>query len=61
MVIKETRGRKRKYNFNLKKGQVVSQTFSNGARRTALQTAKNKGWKFRTWKENDFLFIARVL
>ncbi len=62
MKIKETRGRPRKYNFELKKGQVSS--FSESNNKTIqilfLSFAKKHGFKFRTWNEQDVLFIKRV-
>lgn len=59
MKIKETRGRKKKYEFNLKVGQVVSMPFSNGARTSALAYARKNGLRFRTWREGDVLKIGR--
>lgn len=60
MIAKETRGRPKKYDFTLKKGQSMSQDFSVGARTTALKFAKNKGWKYRTWREGEKLMVLRV-
>lgn len=60
MKPKETRGRPKKYDFTLKKGQSVTQPFSTGARTTALKFAKNKGWKYRTWRENENLIVMRI-
>ena len=70
MKVKETRGRKRKHDFSLKKGQTVS--FAEPNNKTvqilALAFARNKGWKFRTWNDvekvegNDVnkLFVKRI-
>lgn len=65
MKPKETRGRKKKYDFKLKKGALMSMPFSTGARTTALRYAKDKGFKYRTWTESPHtgdvtLHILRV-
>jgi len=60
MKPKETRGRPKKYDFTLKKGQSMSEPFSVGARTTALKFAKSKGWKYRTWRENENLIVMRL-
>lgn len=59
MKRKETRGRPKKYDFTLKKGQSVSQPFSTGARTTALKFAKTKGWKYCTWRDGENLIVLR--
>jgi hypothetical protein len=60
MKIKETRGRPKKYNFDLKKGDFIVMKMSNGARVSALAHAKVKGWIFRTWQDKGKLNIKRV-
>lgn len=60
MKVKETRGRPKKYDFRLKKGDFLKIPMSNGARVTALKFARDKGWTFRTWQDNGSLFIKRV-
>jgi hypothetical protein len=60
MKVKETRGRPRKYNFSLKKGQSVTMPFSNGARVTALKYAKMNGLGYRSWVEDGQLTILRI-
>lgn len=65
MKPKETRGRKKKYDFKLKKGGLISMTFSTGARTTALKYARDNGMKYRTWTEEPHtgdvtLHILRV-
>lgn len=60
MEPKETRGRPKKYDFRLKKGQLKKMPFSNGARITALRYAKNNGLKYRTWVESGVLNILRM-
>lgn len=60
MEVKETRGRRKKYDFTLKIGQFKRMTFSNGARVSALAFAKSQGWMFRTWQDNGKLLIKRI-
>lgn len=65
MKPKETRGRKKKYDFKLKKGVCLSMPFSVGARTSALRYAKDNGLKYRTWTESSLrgdltLMILRV-
>lgn len=60
MKAKETRGRPKKYDFTLKKGFHQQLPFSTGARTTALKFAKEKGWKFRTWREDENLIVLRI-
>lgn len=60
MKAKETRGRRKKYDFKLKKGELRTMPFSDGARTTALRYAKDKGLKYRTWREDENLNVLRV-
>lgn len=60
MEAVETRGRPRIYDFNLKKGQVVSMAENKTAQIIALKTAKNNGWKFRTWTLDGVLYVKRI-
>lgn len=60
MEAVETRGRPRLYDFNLKKGQVVSMAENKSAQIIALKTAREKGWKFRTWNIEGKLFVKRI-
>jgi hypothetical protein len=60
MEAKETRGRPKKYDFDLEIGEWKRIKMSNGARVSALAYAKKKGWKFRTWQEKGKLIITRV-
>jgi len=60
MKAKETRGRHKKYDFKLKKGQLKILPFSDGARTTALRYAKTNGLKYRTWREDENLNVLRV-
>ena len=53
MKAKETRGRRKKYDFRLKKGQLITMPFSNGARVTALRYAMDNDMKYRTWREGE--------
>lgn len=59
MKRKETRGRPRKYDFKLKKGEFTSLPFSTGARTTALKFAKDQGFKYSTWRDGEILFVLR--
>jgi hypothetical protein len=59
MKIKETRGRKKKYNFHLKKEQQMKVPFSNSARQLAYKAALSGGYKIKTWVEFDNLIIVR--
>lgn len=58
-LAKETRGRRKKHDFRLKKGQLITVPFSNGARVTALKFARDNKIKYRTWREGDTLNVLR--
>lgn len=60
MEVKETRGRPKKYDFELKIGQFKTMKMSNGARVSALAYARDKGYTFRTWQDKGKLFVKRV-
>ena len=57
-IIKETRGRPKKYDFGLKKNEY--RIYPRLARSAAMKYAINNGYKFRTWVENDLLHVVRV-
>jgi hypothetical protein len=59
MKAKETRGRRKKYDFRLKKGQLITVPFSNGARVTALRYGRNNEMIYRTWRDGDLLNVLR--
>lgn len=60
MKPKETRGRKKKYIFNLKKGAHTIIENTSGARASAHSWAKRNNWKIRTWSENGVLVVLRM-
>ncbi len=60
MKAKETRGRPKKYAFSLKKGELRTLPYSDGARTTALRFARENKLKYRTWVEDGILNILRV-
>jgi len=61
IAIKETRGRKKKYNLHIKKpGQSLKVPFSNSARALAYKASLMGGYQIRTWQEFGQLVIVRT-
>lgn len=65
IIIKETRGRKRKYDFsNLDVGGHL--IFENSNRQTVMSSAQyflkkfSLTWKFRSWSEDNNVIIVRI-
>ena len=57
-IYKETRGRKRKYNFDLKiNDQMLLPKNASGS---VFKFAKENRQKFKTWVENGVLHIIRI-
>lgn len=67
MEVVETRGRKRKYNFDIPVGICVHYKFKKNVKPTQIRSAlasfirvRKLKWKLRTWVKDDSLHICRL-